>query len=87
MLEIRCPWCGPRTSSEFAYAGEPTTRPAVGSTSIEEWRSYLYEQANLPTWTDERWVHSAGCGDTIALRRHLVTNEISYAADGNQVDA
>lgn len=78
MIEINCPWCGPRVSGEFTCLGEHATRPGTGAGTIEAWRSYLYDHVNLPSWTEEQWWHGAGCGATLTLERHLASNEIRY---------
>jgi heterotetrameric sarcosine oxidase delta subunit len=78
LLAIECPWCGPRGSSEFSCLGEEHQRPDPRQTSISAWRAYLYDHANLPTWSRERWVHAAGCGGVVTVTRHLATNEIRY---------
>ena len=48
MLQIDCPWCGPRDESEFAYGGEAhIKRPAnPDALSDAEWADYLFMRAN-----------------------------------------
>lgn len=80
MIEIHCPWCGPRVSGEFVYEGSTgDARPDPATVSIAEWRGYLYGTENPPGWVDEHWLHLAGCGEIVAVRRHRLTNEVAPA--------
>jgi sarcosine oxidase, subunit delta len=75
MIELPCPWCGPRDAGEFRWSGEATPRPDPGSTSPAEWRAYLYLRRNVHGWVDETWYHRAGCRRYFRLRRHTGTGE------------
>lgn len=75
MLQISCPHCGVRNSSEFRHAGERRTRPDVATVSPEQWRSYLYLRANVAGWVSEQWYHSMGCRRFISIERNTMTNE------------
>lgn len=77
MIQLPCPFCGPRNVSEFRHAGEVTPRPDPATTTQEEWRSYLYLRRNPRGWVDENWYHTAGCRRFFRLRRHTETGEIS----------
>jgi heterotetrameric sarcosine oxidase delta subunit len=77
MLEITCPCCGPRVVGEFSYLGEIVERPEPATADLSSWRRYLYEHENQPGPVRERWMHSSGCGTTLKLVRHQVTNEIA----------
>jgi heterotetrameric sarcosine oxidase delta subunit len=81
---IPCPYCSQRNSSEFRHVGELRQRPDPANTSIQEWRSYLYEQANPAGWTNETWYHAMGCRRFIQVERHTLTNEIRSAQPANQ---
>jgi sarcosine oxidase, subunit delta len=86
MIELHCPNCGPRVVSEFSYLGETVERPDAAAADLESWRSYLYDHINLPTWTAEQWLHTAGCQGVIRLTRHLATNETRCEATGKTDD-
>ncbi|MGE0873820.1 MAG: sarcosine oxidase subunit delta [Burkholderiales bacterium] len=78
MLLIRCPWCGMRDETEFAYGGQahlayPKDPHAL---SDEEWGQYLFMRDNPKGMFDERWVHSHGCRRWFNAARHTVTHEI-----------
>lgn len=79
MMQIPCPWCGPRNATEFRHQGEAKKRPEVASASPEEWRRYLYFRVNPCGWVDESWYHSAGCRRYFPLRRNTLSNEIAPA--------
>ena len=77
MLNIPCPWCGPRDETEFHYGHEagveyPENRDNL---SDEEWAKYVFFRANPKGWHAERWVHSAGCRRWFNVWRNTVTNE------------
>ena len=76
MILLPCPYCGPRNASEFRYVGELSTRPDPNSTSLEDWRAFLYTRVNPAGWTTETWFHRAGCRQHFVVERHTVTNEV-----------
>ncbi|MFF4763487.1 sarcosine oxidase subunit delta [Streptomyces sp. NPDC001292] len=75
MIQLPCPWCGPRNVSEFRHHGESTPRPDTASTTPQEWRHYLYFRRNARGWVDETWYHTAGCRRFFRVCRHTSTNE------------
>lgn len=79
MIQLPCPWCGPRDAAEFAYLGPPPARPS--DPSPEAWRDYLYSQENPLGWTTEVWFHRRGCRRFLRLRRHTLTGEAGGARD------
>ena len=76
MLQLPCPWCGPRDESEFSHRGEVVVRPDPDTASDAHWIRYLYYRSNVRGWQHEYWVHSHGCEQLFAIRRHTLTNEI-----------
>jgi sarcosine oxidase subunit delta len=63
MLQLSCPWCGPRDETEYHYGGQahvpyPEDPAAL---SDEEWAAYLFYRDNPKGPFAERWVHSVGC--------------------------
>lgn len=79
MMQVPCPWCGPRHADEFAYVGEAAARPDPAAATQEEWRAYLYLRRNGAGWTAERWYHRMGCRRYFLVERHTVGNEIRPA--------
>ena len=78
MLEIACPWCGPRDETEFHCGGEShIARPAdPAAISDEAWAEYLYMRTNPKGVFHERWHHSHGCRRWFNVARHTVTHDI-----------
>lgn len=78
MLNIKCPWCGERAQTEFAYYGEAhIARPETpAALSDEEWGAYLFLRKNPKGVHYERWMHSAGCRRFFNMARHTVSGEI-----------
>lgn len=75
MIELPCPWCGPRNVSEFRHVGEVVARPEPADVTPARWREYLYLRANPAGWTEESWYHTSGCRRYFRLGRHTVSNE------------
>lgn len=80
MIELPCPWCGPRDAGEFAHVGEVVTRPDPRTATPEQWRGYLYLRANALGWVTETWYHRMGCRRYIRVDRHTGTNEVRAGA-------
>lgn len=76
MMLLPCPWCGPRSATEFRYCGEAGTRPDPATTTPEAWRSYLHLRANPRGWSVEHWHHGSGCRRYLTLERHTLTHEV-----------
>jgi heterotetrameric sarcosine oxidase delta subunit len=74
MLQITCPWCGPRDEPEFHYGGEGKLIPPQASDA--EWAGVLYHRPNPVGRSEERWVHWAGCRQWLHVIRDTVTHEI-----------
>lgn len=71
MLEIPCPWCGPRAEVEFACGGESgPPRPAEpGALDDAAWTARLWNRTNRKGPHVETWWHQAGCGRWFLLAR------------------
>ena len=81
MLEIKCPWCGPRAQTEFSYAGDATlTRPSLDTATETEWYEHVYLRDNPRGPHDELWHHAAGCRRFVKVRRDVTTHEIIATA-------
>jgi heterotetrameric sarcosine oxidase delta subunit len=78
MLQIPCPWCGPRDEAEFHCGGEShiARPPEAEQLSDAEWADYLYMRANPKGLHYERWVHSSGCRRWFNVARDTVTHDI-----------
>ena len=81
MLEIPCPYCGPRGEIEFSYGGQAhVARPAApDKASDQEWADYVFLRDNVKGVFLERWVHTHGCRRWFNVARNTVTYEILAA--------
>jgi heterotetrameric sarcosine oxidase delta subunit len=84
MIQIRCPWCGPRGAAEFHYAGEVTVRPDPASVTPRQWRAYLYFPANPLGQVRETWYHRAGCRRYFTADRDTSSNQFLTGDEGAQ---
>jgi sarcosine oxidase, subunit delta len=78
MLQINCPWCGPRDETEFSYGGEAhIARPADPyALSDAEWADYLFMRTNPKGVHREQWCHSHGCRRWFNVERDTVSYAI-----------
>ncbi len=78
MFLIRCPHCGERDISEFAYGGEAhIARPATSETMGDAaWAAYVFQRSNPKGVFAERWSHQAGCRRWFNMLRNTATDEI-----------
>lgn len=79
MLQLSCPWCGPRAESEFTYGGEANiVRPRDSeSISDREWGEYLFMRDNTKGEHLEQWFHAFGCRRWFIAQRNTVTYRFS----------
>ena len=75
MLEINCPWCGPRDQVEFTCGGEAhIARPdEPEKLSDSDWADYLFYRKNPKGRHHEQWCHTAGCRRWFNAQRDTVT--------------
>jgi len=72
---LPCPNCGPRDVTEFACAGEVTTRPRQAPT-LRDLASYLYFRRNAAGVQREWWYHRLGCRAWFLAERDTRSNEV-----------
>lgn len=79
MLIIDCPFCGPRSETEFGYGGQAHVvyPPDPDALTDAEWAQYLFYRDNPKGNRAERWIHSAGCRKWFNAIRDTRTYEIS----------
>jgi sarcosine oxidase, subunit delta len=75
MLQITCPWCGPREEMEFRYGGEGAEIPK--DVDDARWARVLYYRTNPAGTHVERWVHAAGCRQWFVVERNTLTHGIT----------
>jgi heterotetrameric sarcosine oxidase delta subunit len=78
MLQIDCPWCGPRDQTEFAYGGEAHIKRPENPDDLtdHEWADYLFNRTNTKGVHAEQWCHASGCRRWFNALRDTVTYEI-----------
>jgi len=81
-MRITCPYCGTRSSHEFAYLGDATpTRPSPDTPDVAStFHAYVYERDNPAGPLDELWYHAAGCRRWLQVTRDTRTHEILAVA-------
>ena len=80
MMQIPCPWCGPRNQVEFTYGGDATLRRPPPDAPEADWADYVYVRDNPCGPHDELWFHGAGCRSWFKVRRNTRTHEILGSA-------
>ncbi len=78
MLQITCPWCGPRNETEFSFGGESHIIRPVRPESISDrdWSDYQFLRENPKGTHYERWQHRFGCRQWINVARDTLSHEI-----------
>lgn len=78
MLEIRCPWCGPRDEIEFRYGGQAHVAYPEDPSSLTdaEWANFLFMRDNPRGPWRERWAHAAGCRRWFNAVRDTATHQV-----------
>ncbi len=76
MLQIPCPYCGPRDETEFSFGGQSHIARPDESVDDETWGEYLFFRDNPKGIHYERWCHTYGCNQWFNVARNTVTHEI-----------
>lgn len=78
MLQIPCPWCGPREEVEFRYGGQANIARPGSPEALDDrqWAEFLFMRDNPKGEFAERWVHEAGCRRWFNVLRNTVTHRI-----------
>ncbi|MEM1275190.1 MAG: sarcosine oxidase subunit delta [Pseudomonadota bacterium] len=75
MMQINCPFCGPRDHSEFTYVDVAMVYPALDA-SEKEWFDAVFLRDNPKGRVFELWQHTLGCRSLLILERDTLTHEI-----------
>ena len=75
MLQITCPWCGPRAESEFSCGGEAHIVRPLDTDALDDkqWGDYLFMRKNPKGQHFEQWHHSQGCRRWFNAERDTVS--------------
>ena len=86
MLQLDCPWCGPRDETEYHYGGQAHVPYPhdPGALSDQEWAEYLFFRDNPKGPFAERWVHSVGCRRWFNVVRDTRTYEVLSVYTGTR---
>jgi sarcosine oxidase, subunit delta len=77
MMQIPCPFCGPRSENEFSFGGPvKPPRPDAPAVSDAEWVAWLTRVPNPLGPVQEQWWHVRGCGTWLTIWRDTQTHEI-----------
>ena len=78
MLQIDCPWCGPRDEVEYRYGGQAHVAYPEDPEALDdlEWARYVFVRDNPKGPFAERWVHSSGCRRWFNVVRDTVSYRI-----------
>jgi sarcosine oxidase subunit delta len=89
-MRIRCPFCGERDVSEFAYLGDANVRrpDADASDAHAQFFAAVYLRDNPAGPHEELWYHASGCRGWLCVARNTRTHEVlTVAFAGAQVDS
>ncbi|GLI23406.1 sarcosine oxidase subunit delta [Xanthobacter flavus] len=78
-MRITCPYCGARSSHEFAYLGDaaPTRPDPADPEAPDAFNAYVYERDNVAGVMDELWYHAGGCRRWLTVTRDTRTHAIT----------
>ena len=76
MQIFSCPYCGERPEAEFRYGGDARKAHPARDCSDAEWAQYMHFRANPRGEALELWLHAAGCGRWIEIRRDTLTHAV-----------
>jgi len=78
---IKCPFCGDREATEFAFgrAAEGIIDPLNPSIA----QTALYERENARGRSLELWQHIAGCRAWLRVERNVLTHEITATSSAS----
>ncbi|MBB3065418.1 sarcosine oxidase subunit delta [Limibacillus halophilus] len=87
MLRLKCPHCGERDHSEFAYGGDAGVKmPAIDNEDFEAWYQAVFIRKNPRGRHLEYWHHVQGCREWLKVERDTMTHEIFSVAAAREVE-
>ncbi len=87
MIQIPCPWCGPRNEEEFSYGGsaEANMPRLDDQASFADWHAYVHLRDNPKGPHREYWHHTSGCERWLLVCRDTRDNTILECGDASEV--
>ena len=78
MLQLPCPYCGPRDELEFSCGGEAHISRPLANNKISDaaFGEYLFLRDNPKGVFLERWRHASGCRRWFNVARDTVSHDI-----------
>lgn len=77
MMQIPCPWCGPRPENEFHCGGTSHIQRPPLDCSDAAWGDYLFTRENPLGAHAERWHHTYGCSQWFNVLRDTGSHAIA----------
>jgi sarcosine oxidase subunit delta len=85
MMQITCPFCGPRAHAEFTYERTLDSLVALDATAPVAIAA-LYHRENPRGVSRELWRHAYGCRAWLDIERHTQTHAITAVASMTPLD-
>lgn len=76
MMQIPCPFCGPRAQAEFTYERTVDSVVRPDAAPMDAMR-ILFSRENPRGMDEEIWRHSYGCRAWMVITRDRMTNDIA----------
>lgn len=88
MIQIDCPWCGPRDEIEFRWGGESHVVRPDEQADAASWTAYLFLHDNRMGANFERWHHEFGCRRWFNVVRDTTSHAVlkTYPIDAPKPD-
>ncbi len=85
MLQLTCPFCGPRDEREFTYGGPLTERRPDNADNLEPeaWVERLTVPDNPLGVVREWWWHERGCGEWVLVERDTRSHALAGGNGGS----
>ncbi len=81
MQQLTCPWCGPRSQTEFEYLCDASAIDTdFESESTEMALERIFLRDDDIGFHQEIWQHVFGCRGWLKVERHNLTHEIQQVA-------
>jgi sarcosine oxidase subunit delta len=76
MMQLACPWCGPRPENEFHCGGTSHTQRPPLDCDDDTWCRYMFMRDNPRGSHAERWRHTYGCSQWFNVLRDTLSHDV-----------